>query len=380
MSCCCGLCSCCACECCEPRDNWNITDQIRKGELGCGWLYKRAKGAGVWSKRFFVVTPEKLLYFTDADRLNKKGEIVLAGATIKVSATRGSSKRAHYFTINHPHCGVRELYAKSKVRRQQWIDKLNEVADQLKEQGAMMGKLYKQGGISKNLWQERWALVLGNCIYYYEVPTDSLPKGYLELSNAKIREFSLKDRQWCFEIVANNPTKKGMKKYNFCVDKENERSKWLASLNNATKFTPALTAGGTEIANPIQGGFEEMERGGISLAPRASEAPPTKSGMLKKKSPKLLAGWQSRYFILQPPGELIYYDTQEDSTANKIPNGSINIADVSPGANAIQLIGENQIKMMVGGRVFELQASTRDEAASWIDAINLWIQYCTDGA
>ena len=78
----------------------------------------------MWSKRFFVITDEKIVYYTDSDRLDKKGEIVLVGSTAKVSATRGSSKRAHYFTVNNTECGIRELYAKSKVRRQQWIDNI----------------------------------------------------------------------------------------------------------------------------------------------------------------------------------------------------------------------------------------------------------------
>ena len=178
-SCCCGLCNCCACECCEPRDDWNITDQIRIGERGAGWLYKRGKGSAVWSKRFFVLTSERIIYYTDSDRLNPKGEIILVGSTIKVSATRASAKKSYYFTITHPQCGVRELYAKSNVRRSQWIEKVTEVCNELKQSGAMMGKLYKQGGISKNVWQERWCLIVGNAIYYYENPTDSSPKGFL---------------------------------------------------------------------------------------------------------------------------------------------------------------------------------------------------------
>ena len=376
MPCCCGLCTCCDCDCCEPRDNFNITDQIRKGELGCGWLYKKGKSASMWRKRFFVLTPEKLCYYTDFDRQQLKGEIILVGATIKVSATRSSVKKAQYFTITHPHCGVRELYAKSKVRRTQWIDKLTEVSEALKEQGAMMGKLYKQGGISKNVWQERWSLVLGNCIYYYEAPTDNAPKGFLELANAKIREFSLKDRQWCFEVVANSAAKKGMKKYNFCVDKDHERAKWLVALNNAAKFVPHAIGGPDETVNPLN--YEEMERGVISLAPRISEMPPSKEGNLKKKSPKLMGGWQQRYFVLRGPGEMTYYDNETDYNAGKIANGTINICDIAP-TNGVDLVNEDQMKITAGGRVYELKATSRADAASWIDAINSWISFVTDG-
>ena len=86
------------------------------GERGCGWLYKRGKGAAIWSKRFFVLTNEKLIYYTDTDRLSPKGEIILVGSSIKISATRGNAKKTFYFTINNAQCGVRELYAKSKGR------------------------------------------------------------------------------------------------------------------------------------------------------------------------------------------------------------------------------------------------------------------------
>lgn len=176
---CCGCCNCCACECCEPRDDWNITDQIRPGERGAGWLYKRGKSSAVWSKRFFVLTSQKIIYYTDADRQNPKGEIILVGSTSKVSATRNSAKKHYYFTINHAQCGVRELYAKTNVRRSQWVEKINEVCAELKLSGSMFGKLYKQGGMSKNIWQERWSLVVGNCLYYYESSTDTSPKGFL---------------------------------------------------------------------------------------------------------------------------------------------------------------------------------------------------------
>ena len=316
------------------------------------------------------------MYYTDSDRLDKKGEIVLVGSTAKVSATRGSSKRAHYFTVNNTECGIRELYAKSKVRRQQWIDKIIEVAAELKEKKCMMGKLYKQGGLSKNVWQERWSLVLGNCIYYYEEPTDSSPKGHLELSNAKIREFSLKDREFCFEVVSNSGGKKGMKKYNFSVDKEHERTKWLQALNAAARYKPVERLGEEDTANPLN--YEEMERGIVQLSSRITETPPVKEGKLKKKSPNIMSGWQSRYFALRAPGELVYYDTEEDYRSGKMANGTINLAEVSPGMHGCSVVNERQIKLSLGGRIFELQAKTGADAQEWVDNINEWIKYVTD--
>ena len=322
-----------------------------------------------------MITDEKISYYTDSDRLDKKGEIILVGSNAKLSATRGSSKRAHYFTINNLECGTRELYAKSKVRRQQWIDKINEVTEELKEKKSLMGKLYKQGGISKNVWQERWSLVLGNCLYYYEDAKDSAPKGFLELSSSRIREFSLKDRQFCFEIISNSGGKKGMKKYNFCVDKEHERTKWLQALEAASKYRHSERQSDA-VSNPLN--YEEMERGDVSLSSRITETPALKEGKLKKKSPSLMVGWQSRYFILRAPGELAYYDTVDDYVTGKVPNGNINLAEVNSGADGCSVMNKKEIHLQMNGRTFELQAKTSEEAQSWVDHINEWISYLTD--
>jgi hypothetical protein len=41
-------------------------------------------------------------------------------------------------------------------------------------------------------------------------------------------------------------------------------------------------------------------------------SPPEKSGFLEKLSPKMLAGWQKRYFVLKAPGILLYYGSVRD--------------------------------------------------------------------
>lgn len=81
-----GLALCCClklissqCTCCEPKDDWKIDSEIRPGELGAGFLYKRAKSSAVWSKRYFIISDQKLIYYAERDRVAMKGEIVLAG-------------------------------------------------------------------------------------------------------------------------------------------------------------------------------------------------------------------------------------------------------------------------------------------------------------
>jgi hypothetical protein len=170
---------CCECTICEPTDDWNITNEARNGERGAGWLHKRGKNSAIWSKRFFVITDTKLIYYTEKDRTVNKGEIILAGATASPSTTRASSKNHYYFNISHPQCGVRELYVKTNNRREQWMEKINDISAVLTNCGAVYGKLHKQGGMSKNTWQERWCICSGKTLDYFDGPTDNQSKGCL---------------------------------------------------------------------------------------------------------------------------------------------------------------------------------------------------------
>ena len=110
------------------------------------------------------------------------------------STTRASSRNsAYYFTVSHPQCGVRELCAKTDNRRKQWVSmnstpfsfnnlcsqiaKINEISNELERNGSVYGKLLKQGGLKKNIWQERWCVCAGNTLDYFEVATDNQSKG-----------------------------------------------------------------------------------------------------------------------------------------------------------------------------------------------------------
>jgi hypothetical protein len=161
---------------CNEVDKLNIEDNLRTGERAAGWMFKNGKSSLVWSKRFFVLTDFKIIYYINNDRAVVKGEIVLAGAAASVSAKRDSKKNEFYFCISHPQRGLREFYVASNNQRMQWINKLNEVSIAL-AYISIYGKLYKQGGYSKTNWQERWCICLGYSLDYYENQTVNHPKG-----------------------------------------------------------------------------------------------------------------------------------------------------------------------------------------------------------
>lgn len=170
----------------EPPDNWKITDEIRRGERGAGYLFKQGKSRGNWSKRYFVLTDYSLRYYADSSRANLKGEIVLVGATCQEKPSANKKKMFH-FSINHPKCGNRMFYAPTKGRKEQWLNRLSEIFTNIERSGSIFGTMHKKGGMSKTNWQERWCVLAGNNLDYYETAQDSLPKGSIGACRAEGR-------------------------------------------------------------------------------------------------------------------------------------------------------------------------------------------------
>ena len=118
----------------------------------------------------------QLVYYSDETRTQCKGEILLVGSSVRINDAI-SKKKFFAFTLNHPVLGARELSAKTALRREQWMTTLTNVIENLDKSGAMYGTLFKKGGIRKNEWQERWCVLAGNTLTYFENQSDSVPKG-----------------------------------------------------------------------------------------------------------------------------------------------------------------------------------------------------------
>lgn len=391
------------CECCDD-DDWTLEQDCRTGERGCGWIYKRGKGAAIWSKRFFVLSNEKFIYYTEQDRQVAKGEIILTNAEAKVSSTRSDEKKKFHFVISHPVCGTRELYAASNRHRQMWVSRINDIARAVTQVGHF-GKILKQGGIMKDTWQERWCHCVGKNLDYFENASDNQVKGSLDLYQAKIKEYSLKDQKYAFELVAANPGKKGMKKYVFAADTESDRKKWIqvmTAASNGTNNVVFSTPGDTK--NPMQGGSEssrgsgstkggsgkadeavddeDVERGSFSAPPKSRAPsivkPADKMGILQKKSPTFPYKWQTRYFVLKEPGEICYFADEAEYKSKIKAKGDIQVGDILPNAFGLVMKSKGEFEVKLKERSFELKASTDAEANEWKTSIEAWIDYCKE--
>lgn len=385
---------CCDCTCFEPNDDWNIESEAHEGERGAGFFYKKAKGSDlVWSKRYFVVTNEKLMYFLERDRLVMKGEIIIAGATAVTSTTRSDSKKCFYFNISHPLCGTREFYCKTRNRRNQWIAKINDISAEL-AQKTITGKLLKQGGLSKNIWQERWCICTGSTIDYFEQATDNQKKGSLNVIGATIRPITVKDK-YCFELSTAQPGKKGNKKYVFAGENEYDRDRWVEKLKNAATGA-LLQATHPESNNPLQTSNHMSSSGGgdddddvpdhspamqtINSFDRGSVMASELSGYLMKKSPAVMKGWQKRFFKTLPNGDIIYYKSEEEAAdKNAEAKGMIKIKDVVT-PNGVDLNEKSyEFTIQLYSKKVQLKAKDLDEAVEWVRNIQAWVESTRNG-
>jgi hypothetical protein len=133
----------------------------------------------------------------------------------------------------------------------------------------------------------------------------------------KIREFSTKDKKYCFEIVAKG--RKGLKKYSFAVDTAGDRKLWMDQLNKVSKnrqIAEGSTATGTLGESSVSPIHDEGDRDSNSMPfIRMSSnkiRPDEKIGYLMKKSPSVFKGYQKRFFVIKEPGEMDYYETVSD--------------------------------------------------------------------
>lgn len=381
---CCGCLIRCLCGlscyefCCESNDKWLITDEIRPGEYGAGHLYKKAKSSIIWSKRYFVLTRTKLLYYQTNERTESKlkGEIVIAGSKASISS-RTSSRNHYYFQIEHRECGTREFYATSRQRMNQWINKINDMSLELNKT-TVYGNLSKQGGgLTKTGFQSRWCIVVLNQLDYFEKSDDNQSKGSTNLKGATVKEIIIKGMPHCFELTASS-SKKGTKKYVFSASDDLQKKKFMAAITEGASINTSLSVNSdidNVITSPINSKKEIIERGSIEMniiKPEltATTSPKNKCGYLEKKSPSMFAGFQKRHFRIEN-NKLNYY---ENETSNDL-KGKISLLNAS-----IELYGKTDIVITCGktSRAFNLRAITYVEAQAWGEAINEWILFLNE--
>jgi Ca2+-binding EF-hand superfamily protein len=114
----------------EELHNWMVLEICQ-----AGWLIKRTRKAANWTnwvKRWFILTPVKLLYYDGPSKKNLKGQVNVTSSSIIESLPdyKGFARtlKNRFKIDNSPHLEI-ELCALDSNDKAMWIGSLKEVAD-----------------------------------------------------------------------------------------------------------------------------------------------------------------------------------------------------------------------------------------------------------
>jgi len=102
----------------------------------------------------------------------------------------------------------------------------------------------KQGFLSKRghrlrAWKQRWYMLVGNCIYYYQLKNDKTPRGVIFLTGSFVEplneEENEKRQYWGLEI--SRVQENGLRR-RFYASSRAERERWVRELRRASEVIP----------------------------------------------------------------------------------------------------------------------------------------------
>lgn len=333
-------------------------------EVHSGYLSKRGEIGNLWKKRFFSLCDDGLLvYYTKQDKKTSKGCFNVAGGNLNFD------EQGKDLTIAVQPAGVARIYllrAESLAVRDQWLEKIQEVAINIKSQlrkktidevkkavakntsVVYTGTLSKRGekGLNK-AWRSRWFTLTGDgTMAYYDNEKNKQQKGAFNVNSAQLlldepnRLFGIKpvDQKRVYLMQANADTYKV----------------WITHLTKrgANKELKSLVT--------VTGGKETRQ--------------PICAGWLNKRGDKGMKNYKERFFALYEDCTLAYY--VDEKVNNK--KGEINIknADLvtTNGCDSpdIQLI--LCIRPAGTERIYVLQTDNEETKVNWALAL------CAHGA
>eukprot|EP00298_Acanthocystis_sp_HF-20_P008017 c17420_g1_i1.p1 GENE.c17420_g1_i1~~c17420_g1_i1.p1 ORF type:complete len:611 (-),score=179.55 c17420_g1_i1:6-1802(-) len=108
------------------------------------------------------------------------------------------------------------------------------------------GWLLKQSSKTSTLWNKRWFVLTGRCLYYFDDPSNSTPSFILPLEDVMVRplksnyfEIFAKNNQPLKAIKTNDPSPvKGHMELILRANDSNERDEWVNAISTETLVSP----------------------------------------------------------------------------------------------------------------------------------------------
>jgi len=257
-----------------------------------GYLYKASKSMGTsWSKRYFVLLKDKLIYFKKRNDPTPKGSIdLLQGAEVNTFTDLSINKHP-IITIaeNGDEEGTRTYYlsAKDPLTRGDWLDMITNLlktkTPRVNEHSVKEGYMRKQG--YGNKWHKRYFVLLEKNLLYYKKRGDKQETGEIPLpGSAEVMRVDSDDpeNKWQFS-VAENGDESGTRVYHMSAPSAELRTAWMNHLQKIIKSKDSRIMIGSLLEGYL---WKCPEKGGA---------------------------WRKRYFVLQQ-NQLLYFRKRADET------------------------------------------------------------------
>ncbi|EGD83625.1 hypothetical protein PTSG_04233 [Salpingoeca rosetta] len=183
----------------------------------------------------------------------------------------------------------------------------------------------KKGAVNPS-WKKRWFDLKGNCIEYRKSPSDALPRGVINLSNARLEPLAPEDNNWQDRLAIHTAGGRTyMIRAKLALLKEwipaiQDRINAISSRNDEAPV-PRATAS-SSISEVSKLSLEEAREVASNLRP-----PALLDGFMEKKGEQR-KNWKVRWFELRE-SRLDYFKHPADSA----PKGSIMLRDSAVAVN-----------------------------------------------
>jgi hypothetical protein len=391
------------------EDDIHANANKEEGEIAAGWLYQKSDrsmkskvqsaggGRNLMRRSWFVLRawPDcTLTSYKDKYSPTPTGVTQLLKADVKSKQVEDDK---FHFAVHHSSHGSKHLFAETSSEMNAWMMACMEVIQLATSMGGMEGLLKKRGGIRLHTWQQRWFMLMGGELSWYEKPSDAFPRGSIMLNpqvQAIACEKEVGSEKYVFEIV-DSSRHDSKRRREFACETVTDRKFWVAALNRSIEVQ--MQEGRTKSVSRASPTNEDEEDGegaeapptgffsslvsGISqrvnsMSDNAGEdedpdlyMPNTKVGVLEKNN--TWGVMQKRYFECSS-GELRYYKTQEAFDEKKKEPARIYLGDLLKGSPSLNPVDHRGIYLATDNKIYSLKAESEQDAQEWLENIEEW--------
>ncbi|XP_042147924.1 uncharacterized protein LOC8029269 [Ixodes scapularis] len=214
-----------------------------------GYLQRLSSGgqAKRWCRRWFVLKPDNRLYCYKNERSSELvgavmleavsvSRVVEAGAehAFKVVKSPGTTSNAIYFAADDEEAASRWISALNQVAciASRGASYMDTVVSQLHAPCGSLVEPDCQGYLCKlsqqwKSWKKRFLVLKDACLYFYKDRNAPVAIGAFLLHGYRVQSCSMSGKKNTFEAIPPEPL---MRHLHFLADTENEKKRWLASM------------------------------------------------------------------------------------------------------------------------------------------------------